>query len=113
MDARKEAGWHRFRKVDEQRRRNEKRTERNRALLAALRDRNKPLAGRAHQNTAVTHGGGTTGTAFEENRERRICWSRPDDLRLSEIGGWSEDRRDRGTHVIGNLEELGSGQGID
>ena len=44
MEARKEAGWHRLRKVDESKEAQRKRTKRNRAFLAALRDRNKALA---------------------------------------------------------------------
>jgi DNA-binding FadR family transcriptional regulator len=43
-DARKAAGWHRLRKVDETKEAQRERTQRNRAILAALRDRNKPLA---------------------------------------------------------------------
>lgn len=44
MDARKDAGWHRLRKVDESKDAQRKRVQRSRAFLAALRDRNKPLA---------------------------------------------------------------------
>lgn len=44
MDVRKDAGWHRLRKVDESKAAQRKRIQKSRALLAALRDRNKPLA---------------------------------------------------------------------
>jgi DNA-binding FadR family transcriptional regulator len=44
MDSRKDAGWHRLRKVDDSKDSQRLRTQRSRAFLAALRDRNKTLA---------------------------------------------------------------------
>lgn len=44
MDARKDAGWHQLRKVDESKEAQRARLRDSRALLAALRNRNRPLA---------------------------------------------------------------------
>ena len=70
MEARKEAGWHRFRKVDESKQEQRKRTERNRALLAALRDRDKPLARQLVRTRLSLMVAELTGTGFEDNAER-------------------------------------------
>jgi DNA-binding FadR family transcriptional regulator len=87
MNARKEAGWHRLRKVDESKEAQRKRTQRNRAFLAALRDRNKPLAKqliRARLSLMVAE---VTGATLEDQAEPADPTA---DLEGATEGHWGE-----------------------
>jgi DNA-binding FadR family transcriptional regulator len=70
MEARKEAGWHRFRKVDESKEAQRKRTNRNRALLAALRDRDKRLARQLVSARLSLMMAELTGTGLEDKAQQ-------------------------------------------
>lgn len=89
MEARKQAGWHRLRKVDESKEAQRKRTQRNRAFLAALRDRNKPLAKqliRARLSLMVKE---VIGATFEDRVEPADLSADPESAPTA--GHWGEE----------------------